>query len=673
MSFPSPITSLNLRVTQGSTTFEQSIPSATLGSNTVLVTNTNLINAFNSQPPGTIFNPSIVTTYDAGSFPSGDTLPTTSVSNFVPRPLILSNFGPFSYDFVSGGSGTFTLPEPSSNSNSPGAFTYSVVGSTGVVSISTNVVTMLSAGTTTIRATQAAAGGYTSAYVEAIVTIAPIAPTFSNGGVFTISSKNFGDASFTPDYPTSNSSGAFTYTSSAPSVATVNSTTGLVTIVSVGTTTIRATQAAVGGYTSAYVEASFNVMTWSQRGLDIGGESSGDYSGWSVSLSSDGNTVAIGALYNDGGGANSGHTRIYDWDTISTPNKWTKRGLDINGEAAGDYSGISVSLSSNGNTVAIGAVYNDSAGSNAGHVRVYYWDTVATPNKWTKRGLDMDGEAAGDFSGVSVSLSSNGNTLAVGAHYNDASGNLLSDAGHVRVYDWNTVAWTKRGLDIDGKAANDQSGVSVSLSSDGNTVAIGARYNDGAGSDAGHARIYDWDTVSTPNMWIQRGSDINGEAAGDYSGSSVSLSSNGNTVAVGAIYNDASGNLLSTAGHVRIYDWNVSEWTQRGLDIDGEAAGDNSSWSVSLSSDGNRIAVGAIYNDASGNLLPDAGHVRVYQWNQLSSTWTQLGLDIDGEATGDNSGRSVRLSSDGNTVVIGATLNDSSFSNAGHVRVFKYE
>ena len=673
MSFPSPITSLNLCVTQGSTTFEQSIPSATLGSNTVLVTNTNLINAFDNQPPGTIFNPSIVTTYDAGSLPSGDTLSTPSVLNFVPEPLILSNFGPFSYDFVSGGSGTFILPEPSSNSTSPGAFTYSVVGSTGIVSISANVVTMLSAGTTIIRATQAAAGGYTSAYVEASVTVAPIAPTFSNGGIFTISSKNFGDASFTPAYPTSKSSGAFAYTSSAPSVATVHPTTGVVTIVSIGSTTIRATQAAAGGYTSAYVEASFNVMTWSQRGLDIGGESAGDYSGWSVSLSSDGNTVAIGALYNDGGGANSGHTRIYDWDTISTPNKWTKRGLDINGEAAGDYSGISVSLSSNGNTVAIGAVYNDSAGSNAGHVRVYYWDTVATPNKWTKRGLDIDGEAAGDFSGVSVSLSSNGNTLAVGAHYNDASGNLLSDAGHVRVYDWNTIAWTKRGSDIDGEAANDQSGVSVSLSSNGNTVAIGGRYNDGVGSDAGHARVYDWDTVSTPNMWIQRGSNINGEAAGDYSGWSVSLSSNGNTVAVGAIYNDASGNILSAAGHVRIYDWNVSEWIQRGLDIDGEAAGDNSGWSVSLSSDGNRIAIGAIYNDASGNLLSDAGHVRVYQWNQLSSTWTQLGLDIDGEATGDNSGRSVRLSSDGNTVAIGATLNDSSFSNAGHVRVFKYQ
>ena len=89
--------------------------------------------------------------------------------------------------------------------------------------------------------------------------INPSAPTFSNGGVFTISSKNFGDAPFTPAYPTSNSLGAFTYTSSATSVATVNATTGVVTIVAAGTATIRATQAAAGVYKSGYVEASLVV------------------------------------------------------------------------------------------------------------------------------------------------------------------------------------------------------------------------------------------------------------------------------------------------------------------------------------------------------------------------------------------------------------------------------
>ena len=662
-SFPPPIESLTLRVTTSvypnAQPFEQTISSANMGSNSIPIHNTSLTSAFNTQPPGTIFNASIVTTYS--EFPSGDVLSIPSLLIFVPNPLVLSNFGPFSYNYVSGGVGTFTLPQPSSNSNSPGAFTYSVVDTNGVVSVSTNVVTILSAGTTTIRATQAAAGGYASAYVDASVTINPIAPTFSNGGVFTIPSKNLGAAPFTPTYLTSNSSGAFTYTSITPSVASVHPTTGVVTIVSGGTTTIRATQAAAGGYTSAYFEDSFNVMTWGQRGQDINGEAAGDYSGWSVSLSSSGNTVAVGAIYNDGTGTNSGHTRVYDWDTVATPNKWTKRGSDINGEAAGDYSGISVSLSSNGNIVAIGAVYNDGAGSNAGHVRVYYWDTVATPNKWTKRGSDIDGESAGDFSGVSVSLSSDGNTVAIGGHYNDGTG---LDAGHARVYDWNSVSWTKRGSDIDGEAANDQSGVSVSISSDGNTVAIGARYNDGAGLDAGHARVYDWDTLA----WTKRGQDINGEAAGDNSGWSVSLSSDGNTVAIGAINNDASGNLLSNAGHARVYDWDTVSWTQRGQDIDGEAASDNSGWSVSLSSDGNRIAVGAMYNDGTGS---DAGNVRVYEWNTTS--WRQLGLDIDGEATGDNSGRSVSLSSDGNILAVGAVYNDGNGTSSGQARVFKYE
>ena len=80
---------------------------------------------------------------------------------------------------------------------------------------------------------------------------------------------------------------------------------------------------------------------------------------------------------------------------------------------------------------------------------------------------------------------------------------------------------------------NDNSGYSVSLSSDGTVVAIGAIHgNDGNGSDSGHTRIYAWDGSS----WSQLGGDIDGEAAGDYSGSSVSLSSDGTVVAIGAPY-----------------------------------------------------------------------------------------------------------------------------------------
>ena len=84
-------------------------------------------------------------------------------------------------------------------------------------------------------------------------------------------------------------------------------------------------------------------------------------------MSSDGTIVAIGARYNDGTGSNAGHVRVYE----NISGTWTKIGSDIDGEAANDYLGHSVSLSSDGTIVAIGAVYNDGTGDDAGHVRVY--------------------------------------------------------------------------------------------------------------------------------------------------------------------------------------------------------------------------------------------------------------------------------------------------------------
>ena len=110
---------------------------------------------------------------------------------------------------------------------------------------------------------------------------------------------------------------------------------------------------------------------------------------------------------------------------------------------------------------------------------------------------------------------------------------------------------------------------------------------------------------------------------------------------------------------------NGGTWTQVGVDIDGEAAGDQSGWSVSMSSDGTRVAIGARYNDGNGNY---AGHMRVYA--ESGGTWTQVGADIDGEAASDRSGWSVSMSSDGTRVAIGAPYNDGTGSNVGHVRVY---
>ena len=169
--------------------------------------------------------------------------------------------------------------------------------------------------------------------------------------------------------------------------------------------------------------------------------------------------------------------------------------------------------------------------------------------------------------------------------------------------------WTQLGADIDGEAVSDASGYSVAMSDDGSRVAIGATYNDGNVTDSGHVRIYSWNGTA----WTQLGADIDGEAADDRSGSSVAMSSDGSRVAIGAYANDGNGN---NSGHVRIYSWNGTAWTQLGADIDGEAADDLSGYSVAMSDDGSRVAIGGYSNDGNGN---NSGHVRVYESLILAS------------------------------------------------------
>ena len=374
-------------------------------------------------------------------------------------------------------------------------------------------------------------------------------------------------------------------------------------------------------------------VSWSQLGGDLDGEAAGDQYGYSVSLSSDGSIVAIGGRRNDENGSNAGHARVYQYANST----WSQLGSDIDGEAPYDHFGQSVSLSSDGTILAVGAYGNSGSGLKAGHVRVYEY----SGGSWSQLGSDIEDGTYKDNSGWSVALSSDGSIVAIGA-----PGGISSYAGRVRIFEYSGGSWSQLGSDIDGEAADDNSGYSVSLSSDGSIVAIGARYNDGTASGAGHVRVYEYSGSS----WSQLGSDIDGEAAGDNSGYSVSLSSDGSIVAIGAIYNDGTG---TSAGHVRVYEWNGSSWSQLGSDIDGEVVSDNLGHSVSISSDGTIVAIGAIGNDGTAS---GAGHVRVYQY--VNSTWTQIGSDIDGETANDNSGYSVSFSSDGSIVAIGAIYND---------------
>ena len=134
------------------------------------------------------------------------------------------------------------------------------------------------------------------------------------------------------------------------------------------------------------------------------------------------------------------------------------------------------------------------------------------------------------------------------------------------------------------------------------------------------------------------------KAAGDYSGESVAMSSDGNRIAIGAPYNDGND---SNSGHVRVYDYSNGSWSQVGSDIDGEATSDQSGYFVAMNSDGSRIAIGAPYNDGNDS---NSGHVRVYDYS--NGSWSQVGSDIDGEASYDQSGWSVAMSSDGSELLL---------------------
>ena len=397
-----------------------------------------------------------------------------------------------------------------------------------------------------------------------------------------------------------------------------------------------------------YSLTEFIPASFAQLGQDIDGESAGDKSGWSVAASSDGSRVAIGAREADEpGGTLSGHVRVYQYDGST----WNQLGSDIDGEAPFDLTGNYVTMSSDGSRVAIGSIGHDNY---TGRVRVFEFSGPPGARTWNKIGQDMDGETAGDRFGKAVAMSSDGSRVAIGAYW------YGSYQGRVEIYDYIGTSWTLVGSSILGEVANDQSGWSVAMSSDGSRVAIGARFNNGIPNNSGHVRVYRYDG----STWNQLGSDIDGENSEDQSGYSVAMSSDGSRVAIGAIRNDGVNGTIS--GHVRVYMYDGSTWNQLGSDIDGEDGGDESGWSVAMSSDGSRVAIGARYND---EIPTNSGHVRIYDY--IGSTWTQVGSDIDAENSGDQSGQSVAMSSDGSRVFIGAPENDGNGVDSGHVRAFE--
>jgi len=374
---------------------------------------------------------------------------------------------------------------------------------------------------------------------------------------------------------------------------------------------------------------------WVPFGSDIIGEDLYSQSGDSISISSDGMELAVGAYCNTPNNPYlycGGHVRVFSFRKSS--DDWVQMGSDIDGKFEEGNTGKAVSLSGDGLTVAV-----STTGTKPASVEVLRFNKIS--EEWTQQGNRLFSDSDNDQFGYSVSLSSNGRILAIGAPDKDVFAN---DAGQVRIFsfDTDTADWVKMGNYIDGEAGGDNLGVNANLSSDGRTVSISAIRSSGAGV----VRVYSFD--ETESTWEKLGNDIG--SGGSWF--AMSFSSTRNNVAVGDIAGAGKAKVFS-------YDEMSSDWVRMGSELyEGEASSFFGK-AVSLSGDGSIVAVGAPNN---------VGSVNVYNYNKCTMDWMPMGDQIEGindEAFGD----SLSISSNGRVLAVGAIDFDC---YTGRVKVFKY-
>ena len=364
-----------------------------------------------------------------------------------------------------------------------------------------------------------------------------------------------------------------------------------------------------------------NGSSWSRIGLLIGNNTlSNPMFGRCIALNGDGTILATYARETVNSVV-SNVVKVYQYSAGS----WSQLGSDITDGNRPGYTHDQLSFNTTGTILAIGD-------GNDNTVRIYEYSS----GSWSQLGSDIVGEASDDALSK-VSLNSSGSIIAVGAELNDGNG---GNSGHVRVFEYSAGSWSQLGGDIDGEAANDRAGVSVSIDATGTIVAIGAYGNDQAGNSAGHIRVYQYDANKTnadtdqssatfgPIGWNRLGTDIDGSNAHDGLGRTVSLNGSGDTLAVGAL------NANNSYGYVRMYHYSSGSWTQVGTQQNGTRYQDFAGRAVAISKNNTIIVYGAC--DTSYDRT-DVGSAKVYQVSK-----TELLYDSNGVLQTDDTYRSDR-------------------------------
>jgi len=386
---------------------------------------------------------------------------------------------------------------------------------------------------------------------------------------------------------------------------------------------------------------------WSQQGSKLVGTGAigPAFQGGSVSLSSDGNTLAVGGPTDNGGFSGQGAT----WIFTRTNSTWTQQGAKLIG-SGGSVSAQQgrVTLSSDGNTLAVGGPSDDSGVGAT-------WIFTRTNGVWSQQGSRLigTGSSGNATQGISLALSSDGNTLAVGGYSDDSA------IGAVWIFTRTSGVWSQQGSKLvgSGYTGSSNQGSSVSLSDTGNTLAIGGYKDD---SNIGATWIF----TRSGTTWSQQGSKLvgTGYIGESYQANSVSLSSDGDTLAVGG-YNDNTG-----IGATWIFTRSGSTWSQQGSKIlgTGYVGIPLQGFAVSLDSTGDTLIAGAPSS-------PDTNYIgTAFVFTRENGVWSQIGFKllptgyVATPSAPENFGFSVSLSKDGTTIASGA-YGDNSFAGAAYV------
>ncbi|WAS96447.1 hypothetical protein [Nannocystis punicea] len=445
---------------------------------------------------------------------------------------------------------------------------------------------------------------------------------------------------------------------------------------------------------------------------------SGDYFGYSLAISADGTTMVVGAAREDSGAHGVGGDELHDYATdsgaayvfVRDGDTWKQQAYlksfnvddkDLFGE---------VVISANGDTIAVGALKEDSAATCVGGDRsdnsakdagaVYVFERKA--GAWSQAAYIKANttQPSAEF-GWALALSADGNTLAVGAHEEDSAATgvdgdpwqgVAEDSGAVDVYSRDGGEWVHRAyLKASNTGTGDHFGAALALSADGTTLAVGAPFEQSksAGIDGDQlddslysGAVYMFSLKD--GAWSQQAY-IKASNPGflDLFGFSVALTLDGDTLAVGAAYEasaateidgDQANDAAASAGAVYMFSRQGQTWQQDVyIKAPNAGEGDLFGYSLALSGDGG-VLVASAPNEGSGDAGsfadptdetgPNSG--AVYVFTRVAGTWTHRRyLKAPNSRTDLQFGEDVALSADASTLVIGAPQDQSTASGIG--------